>query len=428
MHSIKLKLSDPPDLESYFREFGKLKRIAYKRFAEGKTLVETTRFIKENVETSFDATFIEYASLDAQATFASQKELEIEKIIFGSRKNFDALRKGKISKDDWLKVRNPSVFAVGRAADPQGNRKFNLDIENQKFFFCPSRGVSHELPFITNAKMKKNLKRFETLAKAKELPITYRLTRTHIILSVDETRLAEPQKQIEGRILGIDLNPNFIGVSISDCSSDNQKIVHHQIFDLRRLNGCSTDKKKFEQIEISKAIVELARHYQASTIAVEKLEISAADHKKGKGFNKLINSWDRSTILNNLQKRCGFLGIKFQEVVASYSSFVGCLQHPDKIDSVAASLEIARRAHLFSGVFIKKNLPKETKILFPVWKEGLMARWKEKLGKTPLTDWKAAFRWFKKNPKLCYRVLFTDESREVFRSKSKKMNVFLCFD
>ena len=232
---------------------------------------------------------------------------------------------------------------------------------------------------------------------------------------------------IENRILGIDLNPNYIGVSISDCSTDDQKIVHHQIFDLKRLNECSTNKKKFEQIEIAKAIVELARHYQVSTVAVEKLEIEATDHAKGKSFNRLINGWDRSTILNNLRKRCGFLGIRFQETVAAYSSFVGCLRYPTEIDSVAASLEIARRAHLFSEIYLRKNLP-QTKILFPVWKEGLMARWKEKLGSKPLTDWKAAFRWFKKNPKFSFRVLIGDANRQSFRSKSRKTNVFICFE
>lgn len=428
MHSLKLKLINLPDLENYFSEFGKLKRLCYNRLSEGKSWTETSQWIKKNITTDLDGCFIEFACSEANNTFLSQKELGIKKIIFGGKKNFKNLSEGKIAKEEWLQKRNPSLSTIGRAADLQGNRKFKLDIQNNKFFFCPNRNTSIPLEFVSNKKTHDFLLKVEGLAKSGKMPITYRLTRTHIILSLDETRLVEPKfESIKDRILAIDLNPNYIGISISDFKN-GQKEVFSQVFDLRKLNKCSTDKKKYEQLQISNRIIKLCKHYRVETLGVEKLEVQSKDHAKGKKFNGLINQWDRNTLINNLRKHCGLEGIRFQEVAPQYSSFVGCLSYPDKIDSIAASLELARRCNLFQKVYKEKVLPKNTSIVFPEWNEYLMNRWKEDLGTKVISGWKYAYNWFKKNPKLCYRVLFSDNIREVFRFKSRKTNVFLCFD
>lgn len=427
MHTITLKLKDAPDMEAYFRDFSKLKRVAFNRLGDGLTPVETVRWIKQNVRTGLDGCFIEWATKEAESLLSANDELGILKTIFGGRKNFEKYNKGKISKEEFTKLRNPNLIAVGRAADLQGNRKFKIDMEKESFFFCPNRNTSFELKFFANAKTMRRLEEMELFAKAHELPLTYRLLRTELHISVDETRLAKPIEKIDGRILGIDLNPNYIGISITDNQPDgSQKEVFSQVFDLKKLNKCLTDKKKYEQLQIAQRIITLCKHYKVETVAVEKLEVEAKNHKKGRVFNKLVNSWDRNTFRNNLQKHCGFLGIRFLEVIAPYSSFVGCLQHPEKIDSVAASLEIARRANLFINIYIKKISQKEP-VMFPAWTEALMIRWKDELGSRILTGWKQALMWFKKNPKLCYRILFTDASREVFRMKSRKTNVFLCF-
>lgn len=423
---MKLKLENPPDMEKYFREFGKLKRIAYCRLAEGKTSVETSRWIKGNIKTFLDCSFIEWSIDDAESVLKTQRRRGIPKITFGSKKAFEDYRQGKISKAELLQKRNPNLMSVGTADRTQGNRKFKIDISNQRFFFCPDKNTKIELKVFAQTKMFLKLKEYEDKARVRELPLTYRLTRTHIILSIDETRLAKPTEQIKARILGIDLNPNFIGMSVSDFDENGQREIFSQIFDLRKLNKLSTEKKKYEQLQISNRIAKLCKHYKVETVTFEKLKIEAKDHKKGRGFNKLVNSWDRNTLKNNLQKHCGFLGIRVQGVIPEYSSFVGCLTHPTKIDSVAASLELARRAKVFIDVYVNKILPKETKIVSPEWKEDLLQRWKHVIGLKPLESWKDAFNWFKKNPKLCYRILFKDANPEVFRFKSRKTNVFLC--
>ena len=57
---------------------------------------------------------------------------------------------------------------------------------------------------------------------------------------------------------------------------------------------------------------------------MENLTIESSDKGKGRLFNKLCNNdWLRTTLRNNLLKRCNLFGIKFLEVRPEYSSFIG---------------------------------------------------------------------------------------------------------
>ena len=137
-------------------------------------------------------------------------------------------------------------------------------------------------------------------------------------------------------------------------------------------------------------------------------------------------TWNKKLLINNLCKRCNLLNIKVLAIAPEYSSFVGCLMNPNDIDSIAAAKEIERRTRLFSNTFIKKTLPRNTKILFPQWDGSLMIRWKDDLD-TNLTTWKQSYKWFKENPKHSYRILLTDvKNPKLFRFKSRKSNIFLC--
>lgn len=183
MHSIKIKISPSQELENYFREFGKIKRIAFNRLQKGESSSQSVNWIKENIATTLDGSFIEFATFDAKNLLESNKKIGLSKIIFGGRENFEKYNKGQISKEDWVKLRNPNLLCVGRAADPQSNRKFKIDIDNKRFIFCPNKLTRIELNFTSKDKRIKKLKEIEILAKSHQLPVTYRLTRDHLILS-----------------------------------------------------------------------------------------------------------------------------------------------------------------------------------------------------------------------------------------------------
>ena len=92
--------------------------------------------------------------------------------------------------------------------------------------------------------------------------------------------------------------------------------------------------------------MQLAKHYRAN-IAIEKLSIKSKNHNKGKTFNRLVNNcWNRNILINNLKKWSAISGIEIYEIFCAYSSFVGQMFNPEEYDSIAAAIEINRRAQL----------------------------------------------------------------------------------
>ena len=80
----------------------------------------------------------------------------------------------------------------------------------------------------------------------KKIPVTIRLKKDHIYLSYDE-KIVEKEKQFKNlfknRVLGIDLNPNYFGISIIEFNhKDNFKVIHKEVIDVSVLQTKSKDK------------------------------------------------------------------------------------------------------------------------------------------------------------------------------------------
>ena len=427
MFSIKINLRSNPIPEKLFSEFGKLKRLSFNRFKDGLSFQETLLWFKENVDSDLDRSFLGWACLDAQSMFNSHIELKTPVPIFGGKHNFKQLIDKKISNEDWNKLRNASIFIVGSKCDPHGNRKCRLDIENNKLYFNVSRGEKYILELENfGLKRKSQLLKIQKLAELGECPITYRIKRDSVSVSINELYLKLGDMRVKSnRIASLDLNPNYIALVIKDENCE----IHSQIFDLRKLNKFgSSDKRTHELLQVSKSIIDSCLHFQVEFLGVEKLEVKTKDHKKGKTFNRFVNNiWNRNLLITNLKKRCNVFNIKLIEIAAQYSSFIGCLTNPTEIDSIAAAMEIERRTRLFIKTFILKTLPRNTKILFPEWSNSLMIRWKDDLDHE-LSTWKQSYKWFKENPKHSYRILLTDvKNPRLFSFKSKRSNICLYF-
>ena len=73
----------------------------------------------------------------------------------------------------------------------------------------------------------------------KKIPVTFRLKKDKIYISYDEKEV-EKEKQFKGlfanRVLGIDLNPNYFGISIIEFNQkDNYKVIFKEVIDLNEL-------------------------------------------------------------------------------------------------------------------------------------------------------------------------------------------------
>jgi hypothetical protein len=73
----------------------------------------------------------------------------------------------------------------------------------------------------------------------KKIPVTFRLKKDKIYISYDE-KIVEKEKQLKNlfvnRILGIDLNPNYFGISILEFNHKNKfKVLYKEVIDLNKL-------------------------------------------------------------------------------------------------------------------------------------------------------------------------------------------------
>ncbi len=375
---------------------------------------------------------MEWFIRDAEGLFKAQVELgrDHKTLTFGSRKDWNRYHAGLISLKDFQKIKNsqPLLF-TGAKNEKGGNRKIKLS--GRDIIFKERFGRHHTLKLSTTNSRFKMLEKLQTVFT----PITYRLNNEYIWITFDESVLKEQDhKFIENRIGSLDLNPNYVAFVVQDFSGEDSEIIHRSIFDLVDLNKQkNNDKKKFEVLEISKKISKLAKHYKCEMVGLEKLDMKSKDHKKGKRLNKLINNdWKRVLIVQNLTKHLNIAGIKNQEIIAAYSSTVGCLDNPSETDSVAAALEIGRRTFMFSQRFLKKN-PKfsDVDIMFPKIDRGLIKeRWNSILSdyNPKNIGYKGIHEYLKKEKKLNeLRFLFKDydfSSWSCFRSGSRKSMVF----
>ncbi len=402
MKTIKLPYSGE-DLSVILKQYSNVVRYSYNRFLEGKSEKDIRLLTKSlNNINLLNSWLIQCGIMDAKALC---KRFGDEKVIFGSKYNLISRLKSKITKEEYQLKRLCPINIQGEMLQ-QGNRSFKLDItESNQIIFKLNREkhLCLKLPKLRN-NLKKELFKLQQLneVKCNQRGYTYsiRLDLKNIYISFEEFK-EDPIKLNNSRYLGIDLNPDAIGISVLE----NDEIIYVQEFSLKQIFNKILNKKlssnsdrmkhfqnklKFETFEISKSISLIVKQFNCRSVFIEDL------HFKGKSEFKISNRknknlWKRELFINNLTKRLNTLGVSIYSVNPAYSSFIGNMMY-DYTDAVNASIEIARRGYEYR---IKKN------------KEGFYPnllvkhQWKEMA--TKFTDWKEFFAEVK-NSKLKYRV------------------------
>lgn len=315
-----------------------------------------------------------------------------------------------------------------------GNRFFRFD-SDLNLYFKPNRKTSIKLDLIGLNKRIQTIKLLYQAQLKCLLPISYKIDKEFVYISFDEKELYKDKfqfGQIKNRVLSIDLNPNYIGWSIVDWSSDEEfQVIKSGVYNLKKLNTLNdTNKKHHELLQISKNLVDKALYYKCQLFGVEGLSIRPSDQHKGKWLNKLCNNdWIRNLVVNNLRKRCNIFNIKFLEVRPEYSSFVGnyLFRHlePKIPDMVLASIEIGRRAYQFNTQYVEKEKPIKKNIIFPQASEFQTFKLKslEEFNLSGFSGLKDIY-YFLKDSKVKYRVSLSADL-EFFRCFSDKSKILL---
>lgn len=355
-----------------------MKRFVFNRLKEKKTKVEINSELKEKFKCN---SFLRNSEIiDGSMAFDFAKKRKCDKLYFGKFKKF---QKGLITKEEYIDSRNTGIYAVGEA-NQRGNRLFKVDVQNGKIIYKRACKEHYDLIIDEklNSKRKALLSNIQSLMEEKKTPITVRLKNDRIYLTYDE-KVVEKEKQFKNlmnnRVLGIDLNPNYFGISIIEFKEDDSfKVLYKEAIDISKLQTASKNKIDFELHQINHHILRLCKNFKVSKLSVEDLKF-----KKNKFWNKNLNrlcknQFRYSMVKSHLSTLCSTYGVELIEVNAAYSSIIGNFAHGDEHtpDMVAASIEIARRAYKkFEKGWFQPSFVSNERL-----KQVLGNQWKEELG------------------------------------------------
>ena len=343
MITIKKKHNlDNPDFIELLNKYNNVIRFSYNRRIKNNInkLSELENIVKTNMNNinCLDASWIKCA-------VKKSTELQIEKkLYFGGKYNFFKRKYNKIdrySKNSPMEMRGSS--------NDKGNRKAKLN--DNIFIFKPHKGLEFEIKLDLSKNERKLLNIIEEESKLGKNYFNFEINENYIWISFNEPVLYQHNFK-KNRYLGIDLNPNWIAISIIN---KGEIEIYKELIDLRELNKYGKNKKEYELSILSKHIINICKGYQVERVCLEDLNISSSNKGKGKYYNKLLNNdWNRNYFVNNLIKWLNINNIKSILVNPFYTSFMGQLKNLEDYDSIAASKEIALRGYLMNqGIKIR---------------------------------------------------------------------------
>lgn len=365
----KLSEQDKQFIEDLQKQQSPMIRSAYKFASYGLAEISVRSDVRNRfTESKLDSWFQQSAVKAGIGMFSADNELGVKNRIFGGKKNYIRRTKNLISSEEWKKSRLLPVYLIGESP-AKGNRKFDFYIDQVVFKPWCGHKITIQLPLL-----KKNWNKLWSgaiqMANAKKLPITVSLDQEYIYLSFCDKKVKKHQKSlpnpIKTRYAGIDMNPNYIGISVFD----GNRLVDTKLFCLSDLTGKNKNENKIahETREIAHQIGKWLTHLRVNKLFVEKLNFKSDSMNKGKSLNRLCkNQWKRSVFTSTLNKYFP----KLYEINAAYTSTIGNVLRPDLPDPVASSTEIAQRGYRLVVNKSKKFYPElpTTKKLEDRWKE-----------------------------------------------------------
>ena len=414
MKTIKLPVTFNALIEEDIRVYSSIVRYSFNRFREGLKIKEIYHLCSEKF--NLGSHLLNCANREAQSLFKREGN---KKVIFG---DFKRRMKGLISNIEFKNSKSRGFTSEGECSQ-KGNRHFKFDIFNNTIIYKRNKKehISLELPNLKK-KVKEELLKIQYLMEEKKLPVTIKIKNGFIFITFDESIVHESLKLKDlnsNRVMGIDLNPNYIGFSVLEFKEDDSfTIIKKGVFDVTLLNKVfKKNKKRHELRELNHKLIRICKHYKVSKICVEDLSIKSSDKGQGKTFNRLCNNqWNREVTISNLKVLTSTYGIELIEVNPIYSSFVGNIEYGDEKtpDMVASSIEIARRGYkkFLKGLFYPKLNLFNIRNKFNQWKEEIYSN---------IESWKELFLKVKKSG-MRYRFQL-NESDAVFERFYHKMNI-----
>jgi IS605 OrfB family transposase len=360
------------------RRFSSAMRYAYQRLLEGEKRKDLKKHLSKlfNINTRYsdDAIFL------AQSTIVSCKERSQnpKKLIFGSRKLFEQLKKNHLTgkrirklKEKWKESRQGNLYSTGDKSK-QGNLNLRFQWINNELYLRINTGDRQYI----YAKVIRDVKRekdkwiefmfmLENAYQTNQwFPYSVRLKvkngNVYAFISIDEKLPPIIIKRDNG-IIGIDVNAYPFHLALAFASKDGN-LEKYQSISLNELLEANSEKRQYLEWQIAHKIIEIAKK-ENKAIAIEDLK-KLPKGKRGNGFAKLrgrLQKWSYKRLLNKIEILAKRNGIEIIKVNPAYTSVIGKLKYSPQYNidkDIAGTYVIARR-----GLGYKEKLPKNYKEL-----------------------------------------------------------------
>ena len=429
-HNLIIDEENNIELFNFLKQANIVKRCAFNYFKKNpdNSLSDCEKYIKtlNNIE-------LVNASWIKSITNSMKNIDEVEDNLFGSRYLMEKLSKKEYKNEtERLSIlnkyrysRNTQYISMrGSTSDSNTNRCGKLYFDEGYLhveFFINKDNKYHFILNDVERNQLKDIKMLVELIEQKKAYFNIGINSENIYVSYDNYLLHEKvEGLIKNRVLTMDLNPYEIGMVIMEKGrSDLIDEIVYKIDELiKNRNANKTDN---ELSMLGLIIVQTAIHYKCSKVILEKLTLKNSEVP-------LFNEWNVKDIRDSIQKWCDYYGIKFSQENAFYSTFMGQLLNPGKLDCIASSVELGIRSFIgnkelvwerinkfLSGYVLIKDLPNR-------WKKEVDCM-KRYIGKAGLTL-KELYLVLKSNKNKYYRVRvrFSDFEKQFtgFSLKSDK--------
>lgn len=301
-------------------------------------------------------------------------------LVFGSKANLERRCKGLIDRNEWRRLRLPPFTSYGDRQKARGNQNVHL-LSDRTLVLKIGRRSNGRSGAVTLDAARLHLTTMTGNAgevmrqlaqicaeplEQNRINVSYAIDERFVSITFDPEDLPDhperrtPVQPRKGRALGIDLNPNWIGMAVIDNTTDpsvlsETELLDHQLVELGLPAGATAEQMRETLARVCDRAVRMARHQHCGVIALESGLGKLRSGGKNRSLNRLLNYWARTLFVAMLRRKAKLAGIGVVEVWGGYSSTIGNLAF-EAPDACAAAAEIARRG-LARSCGIKELLP-----------------------------------------------------------------------
>jgi IS605 OrfB family transposase len=367
------------------RKFSSMVRFAYKRLMEGAERKELKKLLsrKYGINTRYSDDAILLAKQNLESCLEGKQNPK--KLVFGSRKLFEQLKKKHLTgnrreklRQKWAERRYGLLYSRGEKSK-EGNLNLRLVNLNNQWHLRINLGNGEYVwaRVIRSVKRKtdKWLDFISSIEHAEKtgdwFPYTVRIKLRNGQIYAQfskEEKFPEVSITKDNGVIGVDINAYPFHLAIVHTAKDGNLEKYERISLDKLLEG-SSEKREYLSWQIAHQVVEIAKR-EIKAIVVENLE-KLPKGKRGDGLPKLrqrLHKWIYKGLLQKIEIVARRSGIQVIEVNPAYTSIIGKLKYAPlyNIDKdTAGAYVIARRGLGFKERLAKnyKNLLKDTEFL-----------------------------------------------------------------